>query len=347
MVRIEDKFKWEIAADGHKYHPATILKESEVPNFIETMKHQTGGGRYGYTLIPCGKCIGCRLDYSAEWANRGYCEAKMHENNYFVTLTYDPDHIHIDEYLEDREGFTWVNEGDWNGNLYPKELTQFIKSLRQKMKRDYGDDGIRFMACGEYGSKGARPHYHIIFFGLNLPAETFFEPQIINKNIYYRNKIIEDIWTKGFSNVGEANWNTISYVARYITKKINGEGSEQLYAANGKIKEFMRVSRMPGIGEPYYQKHKDEIYKNGYITIKNLEGTHKVTPPTYFDDLFKKEHPGEFLKIQRERRQRAENKNRLKAEQTSLFLKDQLEIEERSKETNNIALVRMMEKGSR
>lgn len=43
--------------------------------------------------IPCGQCIGCRLQYSREWANRCMLELQHHEHAAFVTLTYDNDHI--------------------------------------------------------------------------------------------------------------------------------------------------------------------------------------------------------------------------------------------------------------
>ena len=43
-------------------------------------------------LIPCGQCIGCRLDYSRRWATRLMLELQCHESAFFVTLTYDDDH---------------------------------------------------------------------------------------------------------------------------------------------------------------------------------------------------------------------------------------------------------------
>lgn len=47
----------------------------------------------GSTLIPCGRCIGCRLDYSRSWADRMMLELETEKKAIFVTLTYDNDHI--------------------------------------------------------------------------------------------------------------------------------------------------------------------------------------------------------------------------------------------------------------
>ena len=43
--------------------------------------------------IPCGRCIGCKLDYSRQWANRCSLEATQWQNNYFITLTYANEYL--------------------------------------------------------------------------------------------------------------------------------------------------------------------------------------------------------------------------------------------------------------
>lgn len=352
LIRIENKKKTVKAKDGHRYHPATIQTASEIlgERLEDVDKRgsdikQIIGSDYEYQIIPCGNCIGCRLDYSREWANRGYLEAKCWDQNWFVTLTYDEDHITVLEETQDDQGITYWNEGDWNGTLVPKDLTQFMKNLRQIMKREHYQDNIRFMACGEYGSKGERPHYHIILFNCNLPMESFYEPRIINHEVYYQNKIIERSWgNKGISNISEASWNNIAYTARYITKKINGNLSESLYAEKGQTKEFFRVSRMPGIGEIYYREHKDDIYKNDEIIIKNKQGTISSKPPKYFDKLYEKEEPEKFKKI-KERRKKQLKTNNILQDQTHTYGRlEELYIQARTKEESTMKLIREFEK---
>lgn len=344
MIRYENLNKPIKAKDGHTYYQASIYQTSieDLPNALEKLKSNS---IYKTQVIPCGKCIGCRLEYSREWANRGYLESKEWKQNWFCTITYDEEHLIIPEEFESENGITYINEGDWKGTLVPKDLTQFIKNVRQIMKREYNQNNIRFMAAGEYGEKGDRPHYHIIFFNLNLPVEDLFEPRISNNNVYYRSKIIERAWKKGISNISEANWNTIAYTARYITKKINGTGSEESYAEKGQLKEFFRVSRMPGIGEAYFRKHYKEIYEKDEIIIKNKEGTIATKPPKYYDYLYEQIDPKGFEAIKQKRRHEQKQAEKIKNEKTSNFRLEQKLIEERTHEEKHRKLVRTMEMG--
>lgn len=43
--------------------------------------------------LPCGQCIGCRLERSRQWAMRCVHEASLYEKNCFITLTYDDSHL--------------------------------------------------------------------------------------------------------------------------------------------------------------------------------------------------------------------------------------------------------------
>jgi len=38
--------------------------------------------------LPCGRCIGCRLERARQWSVRVMHEASLYEENCFVTLTY-------------------------------------------------------------------------------------------------------------------------------------------------------------------------------------------------------------------------------------------------------------------
>ena len=56
--------------------------------------------------IPCGKCEGCRIARSRDWANRCMMELEYHDSAYFLTLTYDEEHVPQSRYAEsgDRRG---------------------------------------------------------------------------------------------------------------------------------------------------------------------------------------------------------------------------------------------------
>ena len=81
-------------------------------------------------LIPCGKCVSCRLKKSRDWSVRLMCEKRVTlRKSYFLTLTYDDDHLE-------------------SCSLIPDHLTKFMKDLRRHFDYHYNEDGIRFFACG-------------------------------------------------------------------------------------------------------------------------------------------------------------------------------------------------------
>lgn len=342
LIRVEDTWKWTTAEDGHLYHPAKIISENNLEKYDN---QQSWKNRYKYTQINCKECIGCRLDYSRDWANRGYLESLMSEGkNYFVTLTYRD--VEIPDEITTKNGNTYCesdSEEEWKGTLNKKDGQKFIKALRQEMKRKYGVDGIRFMLAGEYGTEDERPHIHVILFNCPLPPETFKVHRVDwKKQTIYRNQIIEKTWTHGYSEIAEANWNTIAYVARYITKKQNGPQSEEEYAKKGQIKEFFITSRNPGIGKKYYDLHKDEIYKYDKVLIKNNKGSYWIKPPTYYDHFYEKEHPEEFEELKRKRKKEIIDSLKVKGTTTSLTRWEQLQIEMSTKEEKAKTLKRLL-----
>lgn len=324
LIRAETNERYETKNDGSKMKKVVIIKPDDKNENLEKFMqfHPT----WNYTEIPCKKCIGCRLDYSREWANRGFLEAQHWQQNYFITLTYN------DENLPE------------NGSLEPEEFTNFIKRLRKRMAdKRIQFDGIRFMGCGEYGEERGRPHYHIILFNCQLPVDSFYQPRIINKNTYWQNHIIEKCWTKGISNVSDVTWNNIAYTARYITKKIYGAQAQEEYA--DKEPEFFRVSRRPGIGGYYYDENKETIYTNDEIIVKNRKGAHSSKPPKYFDRLLEAEQPDRLEQIKRERRKRQRDNERIKDGCISNTRLERLEIEERSLQNKTMRLLRDLESG--
>ena len=117
--------------------------------------------------VPCGRCFECKVAKSTEWSNRIALEAMEHEENCFITLTYD------NQYLPE------------NNSLRRKDLQDFIKRLRRR----YEDRKIRYFYCGEYGSKGLRPHYHMILFGYDFVDKTYWMNDH-KGNAIYRSKLL-------------------------------------------------------------------------------------------------------------------------------------------------------------
>ena len=75
--------------------PEYSIRSSKTMANLETALSNDGA-----ILIPCGKCIGCRLDYSRHWADRMMLELETQKKAIFLTLTYDKNHIHPCSYQE-------------------------------------------------------------------------------------------------------------------------------------------------------------------------------------------------------------------------------------------------------
>lgn len=205
--------------------------------------------------IPCGKCIGCQLDYSKQWATRCILEASQYERNCFVTLTYDDAHLPKD------------------GHVHKSVFSSFMKRLRRK----YPDTMIRFFACGEYGSDDntSRPHYHAILFNFD------FDDKIPISKTLCRSKALEEVWTYGISSVGACSFASCGYVARYCMKKRSGES---------KFKdEFVLMSRMPGIGKNYYLDKKQLLFLSDYVYGDFGNGKFKAPIPRFFKKCAEKD----------------------------------------------------------
>lgn len=256
------------------YHPITAYQHRYRRN-PDTGKHVINfkGGSFREweeITLPCGRCIGCRLEKSREWAVRCVHEALLYDSNCFITLTFNDSHL------------------DSNGSLVKRDFVLFMKRLRKK----YGS-GIRFFHCGEYGSKLGRPHHHAILFNFDFPDKELW--RLSNGYPLYRSASLESLWPFGYSTVGACTFETAAYVARYVLKKVTGDSAAEHY--NGKVPEYVTMSRMPGIGHDWLLKN-PEIYNYDEVVIRN--GI-KCRPPAYYDKIFGELAP-EFLEDLKEKR---------------------------------------------
>lgn len=231
--------------------------------------------------LPCGQCVGCRLERSRQWAIRCTHEAQLHKNNCFITLTYNNQSLPDD------------------GSLQIADFQKFMKRLRFK----YGD-GIRFYHCGEYGEKLGRPHYHAILFNHDFDDKYFFYKTKQGHPVY-RSPSLEELWPFGHSEIGSVTFESTAYVARYIMKKINGPLADDHYMdpVTGVFKkpEYTTMSRRPGIGKNWFDKFHSDVYPSDEVVIKNM----KMRPPKYYDRQFEILDPSTFEEIKHNRSETA------------------------------------------
>lgn len=268
--------------------------------------------------IPCGKCVGCRLDYSRRWADRMLIE--FSENNFkalFVTLTYNNEHIPfaIDPDSDLPVGFS----------LCKRDFQLFNKRLR----KHFSEKTLRFFACGEYGSTTLRPHYHVIFFGLSLSDFSDCRPVGINelKQPYFTSSVFEHIWSNGFVCLADCSYNTFAYVTRYNLKKVFGDN---ILPTPFSEPSFLLMSRRPGIASSYYDSHPD-ICEFSSISLFDGNEVKKIPIPRSFFKKLSIDNPKLYDNIMLERRLLSKDKMLLRSLGSDLPYIEQLEIDEQAK----------------
>lgn len=297
-------------------------------------KLKNDSDREGKKIVPCGSCIGCRIDYARQWADRCMLEAQDHDTNYFLTLTYDDEHI----------GSCINYYSDENGEAFPiaslrkRDLQLFHKSLRKAL--DEAElPKIRFFACGEYGSpeNSMRPHFHDIVFGLKLTDLKFYKYNK-NRQPLYTSDFLNSIWKKGFVIVGEVSWQSCAYVARYVTKKLKGDDAR--YYSDFNIEPpFVVMSRKPGIARNYYDKH-PELFDFNYFNLSTEDGGRKIYPPRYFKKLLEVDDYEKFCEVHDRLEMSANIRNDSRDMISDLDMIDQLSIEKSSFENRVRVLTR-------
>lgn len=241
--------------------------------------------------IPCGRCIGCKLERSRQWAMRCMHESSLYEQNCFLTLTYSPEKL---------------PEG---GTLIKKDFQDFMKRLRKANP----DSKIRYFHCGEYGDKNQRPHYHAIIFNYDFNDKQI--KQIRNENIVYTSQQLTKLWPHGLHEIGTVTFESAAYVARYVTKKITGDLAFYHYThfdefgeiTKDLLPEYTTMSRRPGIGKPWLEKYKTDVYPDDFVLVRGK----KIKPPKYYDNLLSKQDPFmiDDVKERREKNGKLNSKN--------------------------------------
>jgi len=222
----------------------------------------TGGKRIA---LPCGRCVGCRLERSRQWASRIVLETQSHQSNLFITLTYRDDALTY--------GVKPNGDQTAHGVLIPRHLELFWKRLRKWFGHRIG-----YYACGEYGDKSSRPHYHACVFGLVFEDKTVFE--IKDGNTLYHSRTLDSLWTHGHCYFGDVTFESAAYVARYCMKKSMGKDRLR-YERDGITPEFARMSRRPAIGKNWFETYGSDVFPADILVVRGVP----CKPPRYFFDL--------------------------------------------------------------
>lgn len=184
-------------------------------------------------LLPCGKCIACRLARARDWSIRISQDIYQKSTTAsFFTLTY----------------------ADNPRSLIKTDLQLYIKRVREFLRRNFPDKlkNFAYYACGEYGDERGRPHFHILFIGLSSP---------------WCRRHLQHLWLKGFTYIKPVTLYRINYVTGYLRKKTASD--MKYYDDNALAYPFQLQSQ--GIGKCYYEAHKQELNDTGIVKFRGKD----------------------------------------------------------------------------
>lgn len=242
------------------------------PNPIYIRATETSGSR----TVPCGKCAACRKRIAGQWVTRLEVEFKHASSCYFVTLTYNEQNV------------PYTKSGQQT--LKKSDLQEFLNLLKQYAP-------YRHFSIGEYGDKGARPHYHLILFNFNPIVNPATGNIVyhrswgrITSDMLMSNVDIEAVifkaWKKGIVQIEPLDGGAINYVANYtVDYSVRSETEDQQ-------KIFALMTRKPPIGYQYYSDSQIHRYHNmSDFREKSFYQTNygrTVLPRLYKDKLYSK-----------------------------------------------------------
>lgn len=242
---------------------------------------------YTVVQVPCGRCPGCKERSSRDWAIRLTCEASLHAQSSFITLTYDREHLPKD------------------GSVSKREMQLFLKKLR----KHFSQVRVRFFLCGEYGGLTGRAHYHACLFGVGFLEDRKPAGKSKGGHPLYESETLTKLWGKGRCTVQDLTRETAAYCARYTDKKISRDGDPMRVLPDGRrvrvAPEFLLMSRKPGLGALWFDKFAlSDVYgasDGAYVD----RGGHQVVAPRYFDKRLEGVDAVRYEQIREKRRAEA------------------------------------------
>ncbi|AXH77861.1 MAG: replication initiator protein [Microviridae sp.] len=204
-------------------------------------------------------------------------EASLHEASCFVTLTYDDAHAPV--------------------SLDYSHFQLFMKSLRPRL----GPLRFRYFVCGEYGGELGRPHFHAGIFGTAFRVDRYPWRKAKSGHQVYRSPLLEEVWDRGLSEVGELTQESAGYMARYVLKKMTGPVASEHYVdrETGEVllPEFCHMSLRPGIGAQWFRRFQADVFPHDRVIVKGV----KTRVPRYYDQLLARDAP-DLMEAAREAR---------------------------------------------
>lgn len=289
-----------------------------------TFSHSPNGVNVHSDLFrPCGYCMACRMTKAQDWAIRMTHEAQLHEQSSFLTLTYSDDNLPL----------TFKDDIPVLGSLHYPDVSAFMKRLRKRLSVTRYKDSLSFYRVGEYGDNLQRPHYHLILFGFDFREPLTYHGVQNSRTFkfasddrrYDKSSFADSAWSLGFVDVGDVDYSTTMYVAKYVTKKLFGAQSSRYGFLEP---EKASMSKKNPIGSRWISKYFEDVYPHDYVVLNNK----KLPPPKFYDRWLEANKPSLYTKVKAQREesmkdsfpdiQQLYNSHFIRLEKQKSFLRD-------------------------
>lgn len=193
--------------------------------------------------FPCRKCIPCLIARQKAWVSRLVEELRNHPYNYFVTLTYDDEHVPVDsngEMCFDKKHLIKLNQ-DMRKRFQQGKLRNPVEDVLLGSPEYIElpkDVKYKYYITTEYGPNTFRPHAHGVWYGLP-------------ESLHIVELLFRTLWPYGFVSVFPAQEGAAGYISKYLVS--DGVGKES-YTGNG-MPPFSLMSK--GLGVSYIERMGD------------------------------------------------------------------------------------------
>lgn len=238
------------------------------------------GGFIYYFPADCGKCLPCLIKRKAQWSYRMVEEKRSSFSSYFVTLTYNDQHLPMTDsgssgnVTDHRHFIKWLKYYEDERRLQKRTyLSQEEVNRIGGNEKEVGK--IKYYGVTEYGDLKGRIHLHYILFNIrdtNSISMAWSEQRKLRRGVYSPGK------EYGRVDIDECNVNTIDYVLKYMVKERKEDTSDQ--------KEQERSFMSKGIGkcvvDPEFIRYIQQPKGNQVV---NQRGS-KIPLPRYFNKKY-------------------------------------------------------------
>ncbi len=238
---------------------------------------------YSPMLTPCGHCLACQRSRATNTAIQLYCELVTTKgSSYFITFTYDDDHLPDD------------------GSISYRHMKNIVQSIRRKIS-----DIMRYYSQNEYGMAGGRAHLHLASYDLEIND---LEP--FDDSNSFSSETLNKMWGKGSVVIQRLEYGNCLYIAKHhFEEKSNQTKSTHLYSyIHPYTGEFIKErkpeqsTRSLGLGRKFYDEFFSDLFPHDYIVVN---GSPRPVPK-YFMNKLKKDDPELYIRLKELRLEQTE-----------------------------------------